>query len=132
MTLDLLHAGLVLRAATPSDHARITKDWLMSYAPRVKCEPSYYREGQRRIIDSLLPLAHVLYRTGSEIHGWVCGEPGVAHYVYVPAELRRNGLARAMVLAVCGESGVHTHRRMPGLSGFVNWHYNPYRIGVAA
>ena len=132
MTLDLLNAGLVLRAATHADHARITKDWLMSYADRARCSPDVYRAGQRALIERLLPLAHVLYRTGSEIHGWVCGAPGVVHYAYVPAELRRNGIARSMVLAVAGESGAHTHRRMPGLSGFANWHYDPYRIGMSA
>jgi hypothetical protein len=45
-------------------------------------------------------------------------------------ELRRRGAAKAMVAALCGAEGEHTHRRMPGLQGFAAWRYNPYRIGM--
>lgn len=123
--------GLSLRIATSDDRARITKDWLVSYRDRSRCTADVYFREHRKIIDRLYPLVRVLHRAGTEIHGWICGEPGLIHFVCVPSELRRHGFARAMVAAVGGAGGEHTHRRMPGLSGFATWHLNPYKLGMA-
>lgn len=121
---------MYLRRADDGDRARVFRDWIMSYYDRSRCERLIYEREQRALIERLYPLVRVLYRTGSEVHGWVCGQPGLVHYVYVPRELRRHGAARAMVAAVGGDGGEHTHRRMRGLAGFDGWHFNPYRVGM--
>lgn len=115
---------LLLRRAADDDRPRVTRDWIMSYRDRAGCDWDTYVRGERAVVERRWGLVHVAYRTGSEIHGWICGEPGLLHYVYVPAELRRKGLARAMVHAVCGEHGRCSHRR-PGwfLRG---WPFDPY------
>lgn len=121
---------LYLRAASGDDMPRVYRDWMMSYRGRSRCDVDIYAVWQRWLIGQLWDDVSILYRNGTEIHGWVCGEPGLLHYVYVPVELRRRGAARAMVSALCGAEGEHTHRRMPGLQGFASWRYNPYRIGM--
>lgn len=121
---------LYLRPASADDAARVYRDWIMSYRGRSRCEREVYETWQRWLIGQLWADVSILYRNGTEIHGWICGEPGLLHYVYVPIELRRHGAAKAMVAALCGAEGEHTHRRMPGLQGFARWQYNPYRIGM--
>lgn len=125
-----LPSGLQLRRANDDDHDRIMRDWLMSYRDRTRCELDVFFREHRKVVNRLLTHVQILHRVGSEVHGWICGWPGIVHYVYVPTELRRNGLAREMVLAVAGVAGEHTHRRMSGLTGFSGWSYNPYRIGM--
>lgn len=132
-TVRTLHIGgveLWLRQATEDDRARVTRDWIMSYAGRTRCDNVTYNREQRRVVERLYPHVSVLGRGGSEVHAWVCAEPGLVHYVYVPAELRRLGFAKALVRAVAGERGEHTHRRPSGLSGFGGFTFNPYRIGL--
>lgn len=36
------------------------------------------------------------------VHAWACGESATLHYVYVPPELRGNGLARRVISALLG------------------------------
>ncbi len=36
------------------------------------------------------------------VHAWACGVAGTLHYVYVPPELRGNGLARRVITAAVG------------------------------
>lgn len=42
--------------------------------------------------------------TGKTVHAWVAGEAGgrILHYVYVPPELRRQGVAKRAITALFG------------------------------
>lgn len=107
--------SLLLRPATPTDHGYVYSTWLRSYRQmHIECVPAdEWFEGQRRVIRDLMPMVQVAAVAGASTtaHGWICGTKGVVHYAYVPIELRRKGLAKALVEAVAGASGVHTHRK---------------------
>lgn len=80
-----------------------------------------------RLAEKSLCMAHVLTTDGDSIHGWVCGKPGLLHYVYVPTELRNSGIGSALVL---GQSGVRPQysRESDWLKLKIKGTYNPYRL----
>jgi hypothetical protein len=59
--------------------------------------------GVRSTLEALMCGVHVLVSapTSPTVHAWICGEPGTLYFVFVPFELRRQGIASAMVKAVC-------------------------------
>lgn len=74
--------------------------------------------------------AHVLSTDGESIHGWVCGIPGVLHYVYVPLELRGSGVGRSLVLAICGERFEHARENQWLKKVFPKSKLNPFLLGL--
>jgi GNAT superfamily N-acetyltransferase len=122
--------GLELRQ--PERPGLVLESWLRSYRRLYKVpglSPLEWYAGQRAIATRLLPDVWAAYRpeAPNTIHGWACGEAGVLHYVYVPADLRGRGIGGELVRAVCGERGVITHQppRTRALAGFV---YNPFAL----
>jgi hypothetical protein len=59
--------------------------------------------GGESIVDVLLDRAQVAVAAKSPgtVHAWICGEKGALYFVYVPFELRRKGIASAMIRKVC-------------------------------
>lgn len=121
-----------LELRRPERPGLVLDSWLRTYRRLFHVRglsPLEWYAGQRAIAMRLLEDVWCAVRPESPetIHGWVCGEEGVLHYVYVPAELRRRGIGRALVLALAGERGVVTHRppSSKALSGFV---YNPFAL----
>lgn len=66
------------------------------------------------------------------VHAWACGDGDVLHYVYVPPELRREGLARRAITALFGEypERIHVTHEWPRASS--RFRFAPYRLRTAA
>lgn len=47
------------------------------------------------------------------VHAWACGDLGLLHYVYVPPELRKKGLARRLITELLGEYPKHINVTHP-------------------
>lgn len=60
-----------------------------------------------RIIDSGAPV--IVLATKATVHAWACGSADTLHYVYVPPELRGNGIARRCITAVLGGYPEHVN-----------------------
>lgn len=119
-----------IRYAVPSDEAYVFGTWLNGYRHAMRhVEHGAYFAGQRRRIRQLWPDVHVLCRAVApdSIYAWVCGRPGVLHYVYILPELQRRGLARALVTEICGEEVDMTHR-WPWSKSPRGWRPNEYRL----
>lgn len=83
------------------DRAYVVNTWARS--------ASYRGLGLRdtyRLVDRMLDNPHVRVMclvTGRTVHAWVAGElDGTLHYVYVPPELRGQGIARKAIVALLG------------------------------
>lgn len=121
MRLEFHGEPIDLRPMTEDDVAFVYSTWLQSYRRRfVDLTRRVYWKQQRERVDRIVSATRIACQPGAEraIHGYVCGGPGLLHYVYVPFELRGRGLARDMTRAVCGEGAVTlTHfwpwERMP-------------------
>lgn len=62
-------------------------------------------------------------------HGWLCGWEGVFLNAYIPPELRRLGLFRALSARVCGPGQVEMARPWPHGEPPPRWSYNLYLMG---
>lgn len=112
MLTDWDAEGMTLRGMGAGDVAFVYSTWLQSYQRRFRKLPDRkYFKAQRERVDRIVQATRIACLPGAEstIHGYVCGGPGLLHYVYVPFELRQQGLARWMVARVCGEKLTMTH-----------------------
>jgi GNAT superfamily N-acetyltransferase len=112
----------------------VVDTWLRTYRTlyRVRgLDRARWCQGQRAVVRDLVPLVRLAVRPPAPhtVHAWVCGSPGVLHYVYVARELRRHGIGRALVEAACGTSGVVSHM-MPhdSKAPFVGFTYDPFAL----
>lgn len=86
-----------------------------------------------RIAENSFNSTHVLTSDGDSIHGWVSGSlpktqgAGTLFYVYVPPELRGQGIASYMVLKACGERVEYTHSSPWCVRHLGKANYNPYK-----
>jgi len=66
------------------------------------------------------------------VHAWACGDADVLHYVYVPPELRGEGLARRAITALMGDypERIHVTHEWPRASR--RFRFAPYRLRTAA
>jgi hypothetical protein len=104
---------LLLRPATVTDRAFIFATWMRSYREQHRdVDYEQYHRCQVRRVERLWDRAHIVCReqAADTIHAWVCGSPGVLHYVYVPPNLRRKKLAETAVRAVCGHAVAFSHQ----------------------
>lgn len=121
---------LLLRPAKVTDRAFVFATWMRSYRQTQHLvEYESYHRGQVRRVERLWDRARIICREPSPdtIHGWVCGDTGLLHYVYVPPDLRGRGLAREVVRAVCGPKLEFTHR-WPFDTLPQGWRPNEYRL----
>lgn len=79
-----------------------------------------------RVLDAGTPV--VVLAHDKTVHAWACGELGVLHYVYVPPELRGNGLgAQLIALAVGGYlERINVTHEWPGESR--RFRYTPHLL----
>lgn len=116
---------LELRPAEDGDVALIYSTCLQSHAEgyprrdRPAAMALFRRSIRARLIecDAVVACSPELRTT---VFGWACGGNGngALHYVYVPRELRGNGLARALITAALGSypARIEVTRRWPGPS----------------
>ena len=67
------------------------------------------RRDRFRLVDRILDGGADVFviANGDTVHAWACGDLGMLHYVYVPPELRRKGLARRLITALLGDYPQH-------------------------
>lgn len=83
-----------------------------------------------RVLDSGVDV--VCLANDSTVHAWACAGPDALHYVYVPPELRREGIAKRLITSLLGEYPEHvniTHRWPFESSRF---RFNPHLLLRAA
>lgn len=123
---------LPLRHNSTADRAFILATWVKSYLPTLR-----KWLGTAASLEEEVQQAETLWEQtvicGSEsddftVHAWACGSPGVLHYVYVPPELRRKGIASALIRHVCGHTFQYG-RPWPYKKGPTGGTYNPYLLG---
>ncbi len=90
-----------------------------------------YLEEEPGIAERHWDSSYILMRTEnpSVCHAWLCGSKGVFLNAYVPPELRRMGIFRALSAHVCGPGQVQMARPWPHGNPPERWHYNPYLSG---
>jgi hypothetical protein len=90
---------------------------------------------QFRIVDRTLDAgARVLVMATDErtVHAWLAYDDDVMHYVYVPPELRGNGLARALTAKAFGERGPAFITHTTTMFGMVpRARFNPYLLAIS-
>jgi hypothetical protein len=126
-------AGIQLELRPPPSEALIYSSWLRSYRSVVPKDshPERWFASHRRVVEDLYPLVRCAISPSapSTVHGWVCGEPYLLHWVFVPVDLRRMGVGTALVRAVCGDQGILSHLRPKGLAGFApSFGHDPYAL----
>lgn len=130
---ELRVAGARFHLVPPPVPEYVASSWCASYrrvAPH-RMPVGLWGEGQRRIIRDLAPLTVALVAPDAPhtIHAWVCASPGVLHYVFVALELRRLGIAKALVEATAGRTGHYTHHKPKELAkAFGGFSFNPYAL----
>jgi hypothetical protein len=133
---------LPVRKAQESDRSFILATWVRSYAPvarrtrvtigtapSVGLEEGVYLAGEPSVAESHWKNSVVLGSPEDEftIHGWVCGGKGTLYHCYVPPDLRRQGIAKALILHVCGPT-LEYARPWPFPKVPSGWKLNPYLL----
>ena len=91
---------MIFREMTPRDRAFVVNTWVRSSAYRMPMRKRWqhvdaFINGGARVV--------ILGGENGAVHAWACGEDDVLHYVYVPLDLRGEGLARAVITELLGE-----------------------------
>lgn len=119
MSLELIHRetgsvveSLPLTLATEEHRAFILATWVRSYAATARkvLNRAVYVQGEPRVAEKLWPKTYVLTSPDDNytIHAWICcesgagGTPGKLYHVYVIPELRRKGVAGALIRKLVG------------------------------
>ncbi len=117
---------MIARPMTPRDRRYVVPTWAQSArydGMRKRCRFA--------LVDRLLDEgAKVVCLATDEltVHAWAAGDGDVLHYVYVPPELRGQGLARRVITAVLGAYPEHitiTHEWPRASSRF---RYSPHLL----
>jgi len=87
------------RSMTDTDRRYVVSTWAQSARYGGMAKRDRFRLVDR-IIDGGARV--VVLANGPTVHAWACGEGDTLHYVYVPPELRRNGVARIAIHAALG------------------------------
>ncbi len=134
-TVQLVHrpTGEILQelslSPSASDHRSfIISTWLKSYRPLARRQgiQTQYDLYEPAIAESRWQDSTVLTdEDGFTVYAWVNGSGGKLFHCYVVPELRRLGVAKAMILDACGERPEHA-RPWPFQNRFVN----PYLLGA--
>lgn len=131
----------VLRAGHAGDHPFVVDSWVKSYqsyvmmreCPHCGGAGRIYRgqrflRGHKRLVREILArgaalLVACMPDDPETILGWACTEDGVVHYVFTKRDVRRVGIAKAL-LAPFGAGTVYTHRgNVDAPAGFIYDHH---------
>lgn len=137
MHLELVHreTGKVVERlpvvpATEEHRAFILATWVRSYASTARklLSRAVYTAGEPRVAERLWPKTFVVTSPDDSytIHAWVCGEPGKLYHCYVIPQLRRKGIAGALIEGLCGRN-VEIARPWP-YEANPRWTLNPYLL----
>ena len=105
-----LVGAMCFRPANDNDTRCIVGQWLNSSVGSLSKTPARERASLKerlfpRVIGTVKRCDIVVLTSPTHptvIHGWAAGKKGVLQYVYVPRELRGNGLARALITELLG------------------------------
>ena len=125
--------AIELRAGKALDVGHILTSWVRSNAKTAwakeagRCYSTEHWRAAKSILErgAVVLVAH-LADDPDAIIGWAVFEPGVLHYVYVRAGLRKQGIARRL-LSEWGGS-IFTHKPTVPLRLPEHWQFNPYLI----
>lgn len=132
---------LPLGKATSKHRNFILSTWVKSHLPALrKTATQTGTVDLERLVQQESTAAENLWGTGRVVHGpeddytvyaWIVGECGRLDYIYVVPELRRKGVARALIAHVCN-SGYEYGRHWPYKEIPCGGKFNPYvlRPGV--
>ncbi len=128
-TLELIHRptgeilqSLRLQLAESQHRSFLIATWLKSYRPLARRQgiQNQYDAHEPAIAESRwMDCTVATDDDGFTVYAWVCGGPGELYHCYVVPELRRLGVAKAMILDACGERPDHA-RPWPFQNRFVN------------
>ncbi len=124
-----------VRAMVAGDMNYIRSSWMRSSCSSKLARAmgvEHYRRDVRGLVEMLLTRASVLVACSDQddatLLGWLAYErPAIVHYAYVREELRRNGVATAMLAAAGLQDGLVATfwtdcvRDLP-----VKWRYSPF------
>ena len=122
------------RDGCEDDHRYVMATWMRSYGERVKCRRDVFSKHHPSYILRLIRQSRLLIACSpdltSTIHGWCVGTHKMVHYLYVPPELRRKGLGKAMITNVMGSYAgmIECSHRWPFVSN--RFLYVPYPEGI--
>jgi GNAT superfamily N-acetyltransferase len=137
MSLELVHREsgsvvetLPLLPATEEHRAFILATWVRSYAATARklVSRAVYTTGEPRIAERLWPKTYVLVSPDDSytIHAWITCEPGKLYHIYVIPELRRKGIADALIRKLVGHK-VEYAKPWP-YDAPKSWTFNPYLV----
>ncbi len=101
---------MLTRPMSPRDRRYVVPTWAQS------ARYGLHKRKRFALVDRILDLGTPVVCLASDeltVHAWACGIAGTLHYVYVPPELRGNGLARRVITAAVGGYPEHinvTHK----------------------
>lgn len=98
------------RIMLPSDRGFVVGTW--ANGARYRMRRSERFQLVNRILDAGARVI-VLGTTGTAVHGWAAGDGARLHYVYVPPELRGQGLARQAITELLGAYPAHIETTHP-------------------
>jgi hypothetical protein len=147
--LNLIHRetqevveSLPIREPEQQDRSYILSTWVKSYAPvarrirvvagtapSIGLESEVYLKEEAKIAEAVWQKGLVLGSkdNGFTIHGWVSGYPGALLHCYIPPELRRQGICKALISHLCGNT-LQYARPWPFNHVPSGWTYNPYLL----
>lgn len=121
--------------AKPEHRSYILSTWVKSYESSVRrltvagmrIQTDVYRAGESKLAEKYWHISGVLVSPGDEytIHGWVCASAGRLWHVYVPPQLRGNGVARELVEQSAGKQYA-THKPWPTVPRGHEVTWSPY------
>lgn len=136
---DLEEVTLPVLEATEKHKSFILATWVKSHTPSLRVFfPGQENIGLADLIKEEAKSSETLWKDRTlivtspgdsfTIHAWICGEQGRLDYVYVPPELRRKGIASALIDFRCGRDYQYG-RRWPFMEVPFNGKRNPYLLG---
>lgn len=121
---------LPIRPAQEQHRAFILATWVRSYAAvaRKTLSRAVYVAGEPKIAERLWSKAYVITSPDDDytVHGWICAERGKLYHMYVIPELRRKGIAGALITSAVGPK-VEYARPWP-YEAPKAWTFNPYLL----
>lgn len=121
---------LPIRPAQEQHRAFILATWVRSYAAtaRKMLTRAVYVAGEPKIAERLWPKAMVITSPDDDytVHGWICAEEGKLYHMYIIPELRRKGIAGALIQLAVGPK-VEYARPWP-YEPPRHWNFNPYLL----
>lgn len=112
----------------PGDRAYIASTWARGQHYGMRTREAF------QFVNHMLDTTHVVVlANGRTVHAWASGHGGdVLHYVYVPPELRGNGLARQAITELLGSYPERIYATHPWPRESSRFRYLPQLISRTA